>query len=127
MSEHSDYTVPDVTFDDIQGTYVFDSRRARIGLAINNMALSLNTAAGREQFSSDPEEYMERYGLNEEQKDAVRRRDWIKMLQLGGNIYFIAKIGILDGLTVQDIDAQMTGVTTEEFVKMLAEGGRKHG
>lgn len=127
MSKYSNYTVPDVTFDDIKGTYVFDSRRARVGLALNNMALALNTVEGREQFTSDPETFMSKYGLSDEQKDAVRRRDWIKMLQLGGNIYFIAKIGIVDGFTVQDIDAQMTGVTTDEFLKMLAEGGRKHG
>lgn len=127
MAESERPELPDTTFDEIPGTYVFHSGRARQGYALNKMAIALNDADEREQFKTNEDAFLAKWGLTEEQKDAVRRRDWIKMLQLGGNIYFTVKIGIVDGLSVQEINAQMTGVTTEEFKRMLAEGGRKHG
>lgn len=125
--EHDKREYPQVEFDDIPGTVVFDSRKARRGYAMNKMAASLIHSEEREAFKADEEAFMERFGLSDEQKDAVRRRDWMKMLDLGGNFYFLAKIGGIEGLSVQDMNAQMTGVTTEEFKKMLAEGGRQHG
>jgi protocatechuate 4,5-dioxygenase alpha chain len=116
--EHRDY-------DDIEGTYVFDGRRARQGYPLNDMCMSLNDAANREEFRRGVDGYMDRFGLSEEQRDAVRRRDWIKMLELGGNIYFLGKIAILDGLNMQQLGALQSGVTHEEFVEMMRNGGRK--
>ena len=127
MAAVSSGRFPQIEFDAIPGTVVFDSRKARKGYALNKMSAALKNADDRAAFLADEEAFMERFGLSEAQKDAVRRRDWMKMLELGGNIYFCARIGLVEGLSVQDIDAQMTGVTTEEFTKMLAEGGRKHG
>jgi protocatechuate 4,5-dioxygenase alpha chain len=87
--------------------------------------MSLNDPANREQFRDDLENYMDRYDLTDDQKDAVRRRDWIKMLELGGNIYFLGKIAILDGMSMQQLGALQSGVTTEEFQQMMRDGGRK--
>lgn len=111
-------------FDRVPGTVVFDSRKARIGRGLNKMCASFVNEENRAQFVVNPEEYMAKYSLTEEQKQAVRDRDWMRMLELGGNIYFIAKLGGFDKLSVQDINAKMTGVTVEEFKAMLAQGGR---
>jgi protocatechuate 4,5-dioxygenase, alpha chain len=109
---------------EIPGTIVFDGRQSRIGLPLNNLAMALNDKAARESFVADPEAFMTRFGLSDEQRDAVRRRDFLRMIELGGNIYFIYKIGMVDGLKVPDIVAAMAGQTTEEFVEMMRNGGR---
>ena len=111
-------------YESIPGTVVFDGRRARQGYPLNSMCMSLNEEANREAFRADPETYMERYGLSEEQRQAVRERDWLRMLDLGGNIYFTLKIASLDRLTTQDVGAAMTGVTPDEFREMMRNGGR---
>lgn len=113
---------------EIAGTVVFDGRQSRMGLPLNNLAIALNKKADRESFVADPEAFMERFGLSDEQKVAVRERDFLRMIELGGNIYFIYKIGMVDGLKVPDIVATMAGMSTEEFVEMMRNGGRKpHG
>jgi len=111
--------------EEIPGTIVFDSRQSRAGLPLNNLAIALNNKANRELFVADAEEFMARFGLSDEQKDAVRRRDFLKMIELGGNIFFVYKIGMVDGLNVPDIVASMAGQTTEEFTEMMRNGGRK--
>lgn len=111
-------------FDQISGTYVFDGRRARQGRALNKMCASLIHQENRKDFTQDQDAYMDRYGLSDEQRVAVKDFDWIRMLELGGNVYFIAKLGVIAGQSVQDINAKMTGVSTEEFKAMLASGGR---
>ena len=110
---------------DIPGTVVFDGRQSRMGLPLNNLAITLNRKAERDSFVADPEAFMTRFGLSDEQKDAVRQRDFLRMIELGGNIYFIYKIGMVDGLKVPDIVASMTGMTTDEFVDMMRNGGRQ--
>jgi protocatechuate 4,5-dioxygenase alpha chain len=114
-------------YDDIPGTYVFDGRRARHGYPLNAMCMSLNDPANREAFVADPESYMQRWGLSPEQRAAVHARDWLAMLELGGNIYFTLKIASLDRMTTQDVGAAMTGVDPDEFRQMMREGGRKPG
>lgn len=111
-------------YDSIPGTVVFDGRRARQGYPLNSMCMSLNDEGNREAFRADPEAYMQRYGLSEEQRQAVRDRDWLRMLELGGNIYFTLKIASLDGLTTQDVGAAMTGISPDEFREMMRNGGR---
>jgi protocatechuate 4,5-dioxygenase alpha chain len=123
-----DPRAPEAEAVEIPGTIVFDGRQSRIGLPLNNLARALNKKAGRESFVADPEAFMTRFGLSDEQRDAVRRRDFGRMIELGGNIYFIYKIGMVDGLRVPDIVAAMAGQTTEEFVEMMRKGGRNpHG
>jgi protocatechuate 4,5-dioxygenase alpha chain len=126
MAEDPREPVPVET--EIPGTIVFDGRQSRAGLPLNNLAIALNKKAEREQFVADPEAFMARFGLSEAQKEAVRTRDFLRMIELGGNIYFIYKIGMVDGLKVPDIVASMAGQTTEEFVEMMRNGGRRpHG
>jgi len=114
-----------LSFDDIPGTYVFDGRRSRMGYPLNKMSSALNSPVERESFKSDPEAFMERFGLSPAQREAVRTRDWMSMIQNGGNIYFAYKIGAMDGLSVQEVLAAMTGATPEEFKTMMSNGGRQ--
>jgi len=126
MADDPTGTPADTT--EIPGTIVFDGRRSREGLPLNNLAITLNKEAERDAFVADPEAFMERFGLSAEQKEAVRNRDFHRMIELGGNIFFIYKIGMVDGLTVPDIVATMAGMSTEEFVEMMRNGGRNpHG
>jgi len=109
---------------DIPGTTVFDGRMAMKGYGLNKMCFSFNRAENRQAYLDDPEAYMTRYGLTEAQKQACRTGDVLAMIREGGNIYYLAKFAGLHGLNMQDIGAQQTGVTVEEFkAKLLAAGG----
>ena len=105
---------------DIPGTTVFDGKMAMKGYALNKMCFSFNDKANREAFAAHEEAYMARYGLNDEQKNAVRNRDVLGMIAAGGNIYYLAKLAGIFKLSVQDVGGLQTGRTTEEFKEFLA-------
>src|SRR5690606_15551238 len=109
---------------DIPGTTIFDSEQARKGYALNAMCYSFNEAENRAEFLKDEDGYCEKYGLNAEQRAAVKERNVLKLIAAGGNIYYLAKFAGIFGLTVQDVGAQQTGVTVEEFKEKLAAAGR---
>ena len=109
----------------VTGTIIFDGAAARRGYALNKMCFSFNEAANRAAFLADESEYMDRYGLGPEQRDAVARRDVLGMLAAGGNVYYLAKLAGALGLGVQDLGALQTGVTVEEFKRRLVEAGRR--
>ena len=113
-------------YHDIPGTYVQDGAHYRLGYHLNQFCMSLNSADNRASFSADEAGYLDRYRLTDEQRRAVLERDWLGLLQAGGNIYFTFKLAALDGLTMQDVGAKMsgTGMTTEEFRAMMLDGGR---
>ena len=111
-------------YDDIPGTYVFDGAHSRKGYALNMLCMSLNEAANRDAFHADPEAYLDRYDLTAEQRRTVLERDWLGMLRAGGNIYYTFKIAAADGLTMQDVGGSMSGITREEFMQMMIDGGR---
>src|SRR5690606_9461003 len=108
----------------IPGTTIFDGTQARKGYALNKMCFSFNDAANRETFLRDEDAYCERYGLNEAQRDAIRRRNVLAMIAAGGTVYYLAKFAGIFGLDVQDIGAQQTGMTKEAFKAMLVAAGR---
>jgi protocatechuate 4,5-dioxygenase alpha chain len=107
----------------IPGTILFDGEQAMKGYALNKMCFSFNRADNREAFKRDEEAYCDAYGLNEQQKQAIRHRNVLEMLEAGGNIYYLAKFAGIFGLTVQDVGAQQTGMTVEEFKEMLIRQG----
>lgn len=111
-------------YDDIPGTYVFDGQHSRKGYALNMFCMSLNDEANREAFRADPAGYLDQHDLTAEQRAAVDGRDWLAMLQLGGNIYYTFKLAAFDGLSMQDVGGSMSGVTTEDFSQMMIAGGR---
>jgi protocatechuate 4,5-dioxygenase alpha chain len=103
----------------IPGTTVFDGRQAMKGYDLNKMCFSFNKAANREAFKQDPEAYMTEYKLTEAQKDAIRSRNILAMIEEGGNIYYLAKLAGIFQLSVQDVGGLQTGRTTEEFKEYL--------
>ena len=103
----------------IPGTYIFDGRMAMQGYNLNRMCYSFNAADNRKKFKSFPEAYCRSYGLTREQTHAVTDLDVLRMLQLGGNIYYLAKLTGIYGMTVQDLGAQQTGLSLDEFRAML--------
>lgn len=111
-------------YDDIPGTYIFDGRRSREGYGLNMFCMSLNQEAGRDAFRADPAAYLDNYDLTVAQREAVESRDWLKLLQLGGNIYYTYKLAAYDSLSMQDVGASMSDVTTAEFSQMMIDGGR---
>ncbi|QCO19776.1 protocatechuate 4,5-dioxygenase subunit alpha (plasmid) [Azospirillum brasilense] len=107
----------------IPGTTIFDGRMAMKGYPLNKMCYSFNEAAARQEFLADEDAYCAKFGLTEEQKTAIKERNALALLAAGGNIYYLAKfIGML-GLNVQDIGAQQTGMTVEEFKAKLKAAG----
>lgn len=105
-------------------TPVFDGALARRGYALNKMCYSFNHAENRRAFLQDEAAYCAKFGLSEEQRLAVERRNVLEMLQAGGNIYYLAKLAGIFGLNVQDIGAQQTGMSVEAFKSALVSAGR---
>ncbi|MCB1409793.1 MAG: protocatechuate 4,5-dioxygenase subunit alpha [Rhodobacteraceae bacterium] len=105
---------------DIPGTTLFDGKMAMKGYALNKMCYSFNQKVNREAFLADEEGFMEKYGLNDEQKEAIRKRDVLGLIAAGGNIYYLAKFAGIFKLSVQDVGGLQTGRTTQEFKDYLA-------
>jgi len=108
----------------IPGTVLFDDVQAQKGLALNRMCFSFNSAENRAAFLKDEDAYCSKYGLNDEQRAAVKARDVLKLIAAGGNIYYLAKLAGIFGLNVQDIGAQQTRMSVEAFKEKLAAAGR---
>ena len=108
----------------IPGTVIFDGEQARKGYALNAMCYSFNDAANREAFVRDEDAYCAKYGLNAAQREAIRARNVLALLDAGGNAYYLAKFAGIFGLDMQDIGAQQTGMTKAEFQARLAAAGR---
>jgi len=111
-------------YEDIPGTFVFNAERSRQGYGINMFCMSLMKDENRKAFRANEAEYLKKFNLTAEQTDAVLKRDYNRMLELGGNIYFTAKLGATDGHSFRHLAAEMTGATQEDYAKMMLEGGR---
>jgi len=111
-------------YDDIPGTFVFDADRSRQGYHLNMFCMSLMKAENRKAFKANEDEYLNRFPLTPEQRDAILKRQYNRMLELGGNIYFTAKLGATDGHSFQHMAAVMTDSTQEDYAKMMLAGGR---
>jgi protocatechuate 4,5-dioxygenase alpha chain len=111
-------------YDDIPGTFVFDAERSRQGYGINMFCMSLMKEENRKAFKANEAGYLKKFKLTPEQADAILKRDYNRMLELGGNIYFTAKLGATDGHSFRHLAAVMTGSTQEDYAKMMLDGGR---
>jgi len=111
-------------YDDIPGTFVFDAERAKEGYHLNMFCMSLMKDENRKAFKADEAAYLAGYSLSPEQRDAILKRDYNRLLELGGNIYFLAKLGATDGRSFQYLAAEMTGLSQEEYAQMMLKGGR---
>src|SRR5947207_8777510 len=111
-------------YDDIPGTFVFDAERSRQGYPINMFCMSLMKEENRKAFKANEAEYLKQWELSPEQTEAILKRDYNRMLELGGNIYFTAKLGATDGHSFRHLAAVMTGSTQDDYAAMMLAGGR---
>ena len=109
---------------DIPGTSIFDGEQAQKGYALNRMCFSFNSAENRAAFLRDEDGYCAKYRLTPQQREAVRQRSVLKLIEAGGNVYYLAKLAGIFGLNVQDIGAQQTGMSVADFKAKLAAAGR---
>ena len=114
----------DKPYKDIPGTIIFDADQSRKGYHVNQFCMSLMKAENRERFKADERAYLDEWPMSEEQKQALLDRDLNRCLALGGNIYFLAKLGGVDGKSFQQLAGSMTGMTEEEYRDMMIKGGR---
>ena len=114
----------DKPYLDVPGTTIFDAEQSRRGYHLNMFCMSLMKAPNRERFKAGERSYLDEWPMSEEQKQAVLARDYNRMIGLGGNIYFLAKIFSTDGLSFQHAAATMTGMTQQEYAQMMLAGGR---
>jgi protocatechuate 4,5-dioxygenase, alpha chain len=108
----------------IPGTTMFDMDQSRMGYHLNQFCMSLMTAANRESFKADQRAYLDEWPMTEEQKLAVLAADLNRCIALGGNIYFLAKLGATHGKSFQQMAGSMTGKTEIEYRDMMIAGGR---
>ncbi|WP_066337340.1 protocatechuate 4,5-dioxygenase subunit alpha [Azohydromonas lata] len=111
-------------YKDVPGTTIFDADMSRQGYWLNQFCMSLMKAENREKFKADERAYLDQWAMSEEQKQAVLARDLNRCIALGGNIYFLAKIGATDGRSFQQMAGSMTGMTEDEYRQMMVAGGR---
>ena len=109
-----------MTLPPIPGTTLFDGRQAMKGYALNKLCYSFNSADNRAAFLADEDGYCARYGLNQTQREAIRSRNVLQLIEAGGNVYYLAKFAGILGLDVQDLGAQQTGMSKDAFKAMLA-------
>jgi protocatechuate 4,5-dioxygenase alpha chain len=116
----------DKPYKDVPGTTIFDADQSRMGYWLNQFAMSLMKAENRERFKKDERAYLDEWAMTEDQKQAVLSRDMNRMIALGGNIYFLAKIGATDGKSFQQMAGSMTGMSEDAYREMMVGGGRAH-
>ena len=114
----------DKPYLDVPGTIIFDTEQSRKGYHLNQFCMSLMQAANRDRFKADERAYLDQWPMTEDQKLGVLSRDLNRCIALGGNIYFLAKIGATDGKSFQQMAGSMTGMTEEEYRNMMISGGR---
>ena len=114
----------DKPYKDIPGTIIFDAEQSRKGYWLNQFCMSLMKAPNRDRFKTDQRAYLDEWAMTEAQKQAVLDMDLNRAMQLGGNIYFLAKIGATHGRSFQQMAGSMTGMTEDEYRAMMVGGGR---
>jgi protocatechuate 4,5-dioxygenase, alpha chain len=114
----------DKPYAGVPGTTIFDADQSRKGYWLNQFCMSLMKAENRERFKKDERAYLDEWPMSEEQKLAVLARDLNRCIALGGNIYFLAKIGATDGKSFQQMAGSMTGMSEEAYRDMMVAGGR---
>jgi protocatechuate 4,5-dioxygenase, alpha chain len=111
-------------FSDIPGTTIFTIEKARAGFHLNQFCMSLRTEENRQRFHADERAYLDDWEMTEEQKRAVLDRDFQKMLDTGGNVYFLSKIFAAEGLSYVQAVSTMTDMNVEQYQAMMVAGGR---
>jgi protocatechuate 4,5-dioxygenase, alpha chain len=122
--DQEEMTKKQEAYEDIPGTWVFDAQRARQGYHLNQFLYSLMKAENRKAFLADERAYLQKFPMTEEQREAVMKRAWNRLLELGGVSYALAKLAFTDQKSYQFMASQMVGVSEQEYVDMMVKGGR---
>ena len=112
---------------DLPGTPIFDGDTSRRGLPMNKLFMSLRNAGSRERFLADEAAYCQEFGLSAEQQKAVLDRDWQAMIDLGGSIFYVYKLAMMDGRSMQYLGGVFTGMGEDDFLAAMRAGGRRDG
>ncbi len=115
---------PKKDYDDIPGTFIFDADRGREGYQLNQFCISMRLQKNRDAFNADEDSYLDNYAMTAQQRQAVKDRDWNRMLELGGNIYYTSKLAANDGINFQQLAGIMTGMGNDAYRAMMLGGGR---
>ena len=114
----------DKPYLDVPGTTIFDAEQSRKGYWLNQFCMSLMQAENRERFKANQRKYLDEWQMTEEQKQAVLDVDLNRAIGLGGNIYFLAKLGATHGKSFQQMAGSMTGLSEDKYRDMMIAGGR---
>ncbi len=109
---------------DVPGTTVFDAEQSRKGYHLNQFCMSLMKAQNRKRFLADQRSYIDEWPMSEDQKQAALAMDLNRCIALGGNIYFLAKLGATHGKSFQQMAGSMTGMSEDAYRAMMISGGR---
>lgn len=110
--------------EDIPGTKVFTALRSRQAYYLHKFCMSLMKAENRDEFRKDERAYLDKFPMTEEQKQGVLDRDLNGLIEQGGNMYFLVKLASTDGLSAQKAVSTTSGMSAEEYARMMLEGGR---
>ncbi|MBA3066911.1 MAG: protocatechuate 4,5-dioxygenase subunit alpha [Hyphomonas sp.] len=124
MSKHTDIHEYLAELEDIPGTRIYTTKRARQGYWLNQMGMSLMKPENRERWKADERKYLEDWPMTDAQKEALLARDYNRLLDLGGNVYYLAKVFSADGLSFVQAVASMTGMSVDDYKAMMMAGGR---
>nr|WP_179722882.1 protocatechuate 3,4-dioxygenase [Petropleomorpha daqingensis] len=94
---------------------------------MNKLFMSLRTEANRERFLADEAAYCREFGLTDDQERAVLSRDWQAMIDLGGSIFYVYKLAMMDGRSMQYLGGVFTGMGEADFLAAMKAGGRRDG
>jgi protocatechuate 4,5-dioxygenase alpha chain len=110
--------------EDIPGTRIYTAARARRGYHLNQCAMSLMQPDNRDRFRADEAAYLDEWPISAEAKAALLARDYNRLLDMGGNIYFLSKLFSCDGISFAEAVSTMTDMTFPEYREMMMNGGR---
>jgi protocatechuate 4,5-dioxygenase alpha subunit len=111
-------------YKDIPGTYLFDKTACAKGYHVNMFCMSLMKPENRQKFLADQKSYLDQYQLTEAQRQAILDRNWLRIIQEGGNIYYVSKLGATHGFSFEDMASSMSGATKANYRAMMLSGGR---
>ena len=86
---------------------LFDEHTARRGLRLNKAAYSLKHEHQRALFAEDEERWMDQFGLTDDERELIRRRDWIGLWRHGMSIYVMVKLSGVTQTPLPEIGRQM--------------------
>ncbi|HEY7928469.1 MAG TPA: hypothetical protein VID71_00560, partial [Steroidobacteraceae bacterium] len=101
----------------LSGTYPFTHSASLKTYRINKFLRDLVIPAHRQRFLGEPERAFEEAGLNEQERDLLRRRDWRGLIHYGAIFFGLEKLGAVVGVSNLHIYAAMRGQTLDEFLK----------